>query len=66
MRASIARVLARRLDSCGSREAAGLAKQLAVAVSDLERGDRNPDRIDELIARRRACHLAMTVEHNAG
>jgi hypothetical protein len=64
MRAEIARALAARLDRCGSRKAAGLAKQLAVAVSELERGDQKPDSSDELIARRRARHLAMTVEHN--
>jgi hypothetical protein len=61
MRAEIARALAVRLDRCGPREAAPLAKQLAVAVGELERGDRKPDRIDELIARRNARRLAHAV-----
>jgi hypothetical protein len=62
--ASIARVLAARLDSCGSREAAPLAKQLAAAVSELERSDSKPDRIDELVARHRARRLTLEPRDN--
>ena len=38
--------------------------RFSVAVSDLERFDRKPERIDELIARRRSRRLAMTVGRN--
>jgi hypothetical protein len=35
------------LDRCGSREAAGLSKALLEVVTEFERGDQTPDRIDE-------------------
>jgi transcriptional regulator with XRE-family HTH domain len=60
VRAAAALSLAAQLDGAEGRDAAALARQLAELLGDLEAAteNREPDRVDELVARRRARLLA--------